>query len=188
MGKRVTATLAATGVAASLMVGVSASTASADGAGEQICDRGSRTVKWVSTTRPWKITHAKGYEKAYSGGAREITRSVEHIKTLSSEREITSGANAGFGVAKVLVSLDVNVQGTYRHRKDRTTTRNLTVKDTLAKKGQYYFYVGRRRGIGHMGGVPLRRRHQVDQDHVRHGEELRSDRGRCGAVRRERQP
>ncbi|WP_367044782.1 hypothetical protein [Streptomyces sp. Je 1-332] len=148
MGKRVIAAVAATGAVASLMVGVSATTASAGEAGEQICDRGSRTVKWASTAKPWKITHAKGYEKAYSGGAREVTRSVEHIRTLSSEREITAGANAGFSVAKVLVSLDVNVQGTYRHRKDRTTTHNLTVKDTLAKKGQYYFYVGRRQASG----------------------------------------
>ncbi|NEB80880.1 hypothetical protein G3I40_37570 [Streptomyces sp. SID14478] len=126
--------------------------ATAASAGPLICELGHYSVKWDFPKHPWKITHVKGYEKQYSGGARKVTRHTEHVATASSGMTFTSSVNANFSVGKVLGSLDAQFSGEYRHDKSHSETRSLTVEDTLAKKGRYFFYVGRRQASGYWTG------------------------------------
>ncbi|MFE7840775.1 hypothetical protein ACFU53_33375 [Streptomyces sp. NPDC057474] len=147
MKNRLTAALATTGIATSLLVALpAAGTASA---APLICEPGSRSVKWVTTSRARVLTHkVKGYEKGYSGGSRTVSRTLGHDKTVTSGYSIGGGAGAGFSVAKVLVSLDANVEGSYTHQKSKTTTKSVNITDTLTKKGQYFFYRGTVKATG----------------------------------------
>lgn len=142
--------MVATGMAASVLAMAPATSASA---GELICEPGTRRVDWVTASRSRALTHkVKGYEKEYSGGSRTVTKTLQHDKTLTSGRSVTSGASAGFSVAKVLASLDTHVEGGYTHEKGHTTTRSVSVSDTLTKKGRYFFYLGRFKASGHWQG------------------------------------
>jgi hypothetical protein len=138
--KRLAATAAATAVAASLLVGIPATSAHA---APIICEHGKLKVKWVVTNRSQVLTQkVMGYEKGYSGGSRTITKTLGHDKTIASGREFRGSATAGFTVKKVLSSLDVTLEGSYTHQKSKTTTKSVSVTDTLTKKGQYFFYRG----------------------------------------------
>ncbi|WP_427166117.1 hypothetical protein ACQF4J_17890 [Streptomyces sp. C1-1] len=107
----------------------------------------------MSTDHSRVLTHeVKGYEKEYSGGSRRITKTLTHTKTLSSGWTVGGGSTAGLSVAKVLASLDAHVEGSYTHSKGSTTTKTVTVTDTLTKKGQYFFYVGRYKASGYWVG------------------------------------
>ncbi|MFE9248001.1 hypothetical protein [Streptomyces sp. NPDC007088] len=151
MSGRMVAGTAVAGLIGSLLVlAPAAGTASAAPA---ICDRGTTSVKWVQTSHSRVLTHkVKGYEKGYSGGKRTISKTLAHDKTLSSDRTITSGVNAGFSVAKVLASLDAHVEGTYTRSKGKTTSKSVTVTDELTKKGRYFFYLGRLKASGYWQG------------------------------------
>lgn len=147
MRMRFASAAAATALAASALVIVPTSTASA---APLICDPGARSVTWVSTSHSRVLTHqVKGYEKEYSSGSRKITKTLSHEKTLSSGWSISGGASAGLSLGKVLASLDANVEGSYTHSKGKTTTKSVSVTDTLTKKGRYWFYVGRLKASGY---------------------------------------
>ncbi|MFF4663231.1 hypothetical protein [Streptomyces sp. NPDC001282] len=138
---------AAMALAASALVIVPATSASA---APLICDPGTRSVTWVTTSHSRVLTHqVKGYEKEYSSGSRTVTKTLSHEKTLSSGWSIGGGSTAGLSVGKVLASLDVNVEGSYNHSKGKTTTKSVSVTDTLTKKGRYWFYVGRLKASGY---------------------------------------
>lgn len=146
MNNRLTAALATVGIAASLLVALPASTA---GAAPLICDPGSRSVTWVTTDRARVLTHkVKGYEKGYSGGSVTRTKTLGHQKTVTSGRSIVGGVGAGFGVKKILTSLDANVEGSYTHENSKTTTRDVTLTETFTKKGRYFFYSGTVKATG----------------------------------------
>lgn len=150
MNKRIAAAAAGTTLVASALVAVPATTASA---GQLICDPGSRSVSWVSTSHSRVLTHEpKGLEKEYTGGKKTYTRTVTHEKTLTSTWSVTAGASAGFSVAKILASLDAKVEGSYTHAKGHTTTKSITVSDQLTKKGRYWFYAGRLQASGYWQG------------------------------------
>ncbi|WP_158697839.1 hypothetical protein [Streptomyces prunicolor] len=150
MKKRMAIATTATGVLAAALVAIPTSQANA---GPLICDPGTRTVKWVSTDHSRVLTHdVKGYEKEYSGGSRKITKTLSHTKTLSSGWTVSGGSSAGFSLGKVLASLDAHVDGSYTHTKGSTTTKSLSVTDTLTNKGQYWFYVGRYKASGYWVG------------------------------------
>ncbi|MET9899690.1 hypothetical protein [Streptomyces sp. NPDC006446] len=147
MDKRLPALVATTGIAASLLIVVPA--AGAASAAPLICDPGTRSVRWVTTSRTRVLTHkVKGYEKGYSGGSVNISRTLGHDKTVTSGYSIGGGASAGFGVKKVLVSLDLNVEGSYTHQESKTFTDSVTFSDTLTKKGQYFFFRGTVKATG----------------------------------------
>lgn len=147
---RIASAAVTTALAASALVALPAGTA---GAAPLICDPGSRSVTWVSTTHSRALTHkVKGWEKEYSGGSRTIGKTLAHDKTLSSGWSVSGGSSAGFSVAKVLVSLDAHTEGSYTHSKSRTTSKSVSVTDVLTKKGRYFFYVGRLQASGYWVG------------------------------------
>ncbi|MFF9346180.1 hypothetical protein [Streptomyces sp. NPDC014734] len=140
----------ATTLAASALVIMPTATASA---APLVCDPGSGSVSWVTTSHSRVLTHkVKGYEKEYSGGSRKITKTLSHEKTLTSGWTVQGGATAGLSLGKVLASLDANVEGSYNHQKGKTTTKSVSVTDTLTKKGRYWFYVGRLKASGYWQG------------------------------------
>ncbi|UFR00206.1 hypothetical protein KBP30_02980 [Streptomyces sp. Go40/10] len=150
MRNSLAAATAAVGMTAALLAFVPATTANA---GPMICDPGSHSVDWVTTSRTRVLTHkVKGYEKEYTGGSRTVTKTLEHSKTLTSGRSVDSGASGGFGVKGILISLDAHVNGSYTHEKGRTTTGSVSVSDTLTKKGRYFFYLGRLKASGYWVG------------------------------------
>ncbi|GAB2856402.1 hypothetical protein GCM10027074_24230 [Streptomyces deserti] len=114
-----------------------------------ICDPGTRVVKWVTTDRTRVLTHkVKGYEKGYSGGSVTVGKTLNHQTTVSSGRSVTGGVAAGFGVKKVLTSLDANVEGSYTHSTGKTTTKDYSFSETFTKKGRYFFYRGTIKATG----------------------------------------
>ncbi|MFE9225814.1 hypothetical protein ACFYM3_14485 [Streptomyces massasporeus] len=145
MSKKLISMAAVTGVAAAaVLVPVGSA-----GAAPLICDPGSKTVKWVTTGSSRVLTHkVESYEKGYSGGSRTVTKTLTHEKTITSGRSISGGAAAGFGVKKVLTSLDAHVEGAYTHEKAKTRTKSVTISDTLTKKGDYFFYRGTVKATG----------------------------------------
>ncbi|MER5274638.1 hypothetical protein ABT025_02645 [Streptomyces sp. NPDC002809] len=147
---RIASAAVGTALVASALVAGPVTTASA---APLICDPGSRSVSWVTTSHSRVLTHApKGLEKEYSGGKKTYSKTVTHEKTLSSSWSVTGGASAGFSVAKVLASLDAHVEGSYTHSKGHTTTKSITVTDELTKKGRYWFYAGRLKASGYWQG------------------------------------
>ncbi|MER5211190.1 hypothetical protein ABT063_11515 [Streptomyces sp. NPDC002838] len=95
------------------------------------------------------LTHkVQGYEKGYSGGSVTITKTLGHDTTVTSGRSVSGGVSAGFGVTKVLASLDAHVEGSYTHEEAKTTTRSVTFSETFTKKGQYFFFRGTVKATG----------------------------------------
>ncbi|WP_393060268.1 hypothetical protein [Streptomyces sp. LN549] len=131
MGRKFVAAMAASGLAASVLVGVGASSASAQ---PLVCEPGYKHGAWTTVKRAWTVTHARPYVVP-KGTTLSQTVSVTRQHVETSSREITAGA--GYSASWVVSSLDVNVSGTLAKAGEKTREKSESVTLNLNKPGEY---------------------------------------------------
>ncbi|MFJ6985187.1 MULTISPECIES: hypothetical protein [unclassified Streptomyces] len=140
---RLPALTAVAGLAGSLLI-VLPSAGAADAA-PLICEPGTRSVKWISTSRTQVLTHSV---ESYKGGRDTVSRTLDHVRTIKAGHNVTQGNGDGYSTRKVLTSLDAQVDGAYTQTKSKTTTKNASIKITVSQSGRYYFYRGTVKATG----------------------------------------
>ncbi|TGB01351.1 hypothetical protein [Streptomyces sp. MZ04] len=141
MTKRLTAAVAATGAAASLLVVLPASSASAK---PIVCERGHRSVQYTGTSKGWVVTHKDGLHIP-KGGQGWVTEKVEKERALMASVTVTAGSKVKVGVLAKLeaeVGIELKGQGEWTTRKSRE------VKIKVTKPGRYVFYSGVKKASG----------------------------------------
>ncbi|WP_405907458.1 MULTISPECIES: hypothetical protein [unclassified Streptomyces] len=143
MNKRLTATMATTGIAALLLVGLPAGVASA---APIVCEPGYKHATWTDMSKGWKITHAKQYSIP-SGGTGTFTKSVTYRVTASSGREVTAGAS--YSASWVISSMDAQVSGTLTKAGEKTKETTESVTYNFNKSGVYVAFQGVKKVSGY---------------------------------------
>ncbi|WP_371547742.1 hypothetical protein OG266_20800 [Streptomyces sp. NBC_00554] len=143
MNKRLTATMATTGIAALLMVGLPAGVASA---APIICEPGYKHATWTSLSSAWVITHAKQINIPQDGTGK-YTKSATYRSTVSSGREITAGAS--YSAQWVISSMDAHVSGTLTKAGEKTKETSESVEFNFNKSGTYVVFSGVKKASGY---------------------------------------
>jgi hypothetical protein len=145
MSRKLAAAVAATGVAASLLVVGPVASASA---AVVICEPSKTTVTWALVKKPWGITHAEQHEN-YTGSSMTRTESVSKVTVLTGSVKYTAGTSASISVGKIIGSLEAKSDLELAGSGSKTTSKSVSVKSTMGHQGVYVYYAGRRRATGY---------------------------------------
>ena len=134
----------ATGLATASIVVLGPVTAAS--AAPIVCEPGYKSATWTDMSKGWVITHARQIGIP-SGGTGSLTKSATYRKTVSSGREITSGAS--YSASWVISSMDAHVSGTLTKAGEKTSERSESVTYNFNKPGTYVVFSGVKKASGY---------------------------------------
>lgn len=100
---------------------------------------------WTSTAKPWTVTHATRYEH-YVSGSGKYTKTAAMQVQLSAEYTYSSSVHAGVGFK--IVDLGATVGVSLKAAGNITTSKSITISETMSQYDAYIFYDGSRKASG----------------------------------------
>ena len=143
MGNRLLSIAAVTGLAAASVVLGPVTAASAQ---PIVCEPGYKSATWTDLSKAWVITHAKQYNIP-DGGTGSLTKTAVFRTTVTSGREVTSGAS--YSASWTISSMDAHVEGTLTHAGEKTKESSESVTYNFNKPGSYVVFTGVKKASGY---------------------------------------